>query len=116
MWQIERTDGIANWIAGLDDDAKESILKILLILREIGPSLGRPYVDAVKESKHKNMKELRVQCKKRIFRIFFIFDPKQNAVLLIGGDKRGDKCFYKRLILQADRLYDNYLKKRKGIK
>ena len=116
MWRIERTDEISNWIAGLDDNAKESILKVLFILREIGPSLGRPYVDTVKESKHKNMKELRVQCKKRIFRIFFIFDPKQNAVLLIGGNKRGDKNFYKRLIPHADRLYNNYLKKRKGIK
>ena len=113
MWRIERTDEVANWIAGLDDDTKESILKILFILREIGPSLGRPYVDTVKESKHKNMKELRIQRKKRIFRIFFIFDPKQNAVLLIGGDKRGDKNFYKRLIPQADRLYNSYLEKRK---
>jgi hypothetical protein len=115
MWRIERTDEVANWINGLDDDAKESVLKTLLILREIGPLLGRPYVDTVKESKYKNMKELRIQCKKRIFRIFFIFDPKQNAVLLVGGDKRGDKKFYKRLIPHADQLYDNYLKKRKVI-
>ena len=116
MWRIERTDEVANWIAGLDDDAKESILKTLFILREIGPLLGRAYVDTVRESKHKNMKELRVQCKKRIFRIFFIFDQKQNAVLLIGGNKRGDKNFYKRLIPKADRLYDNHLEKKKGIK
>ncbi len=99
MWIIERTEEILAWIAQLDDDAKEAIYKNLLILKDIGPSLGRPYVDSVKQSKHKNMKELRVQNKRRLFRIFFIFDPDRKAILLIGGDKRGDKRFYQRLIL-----------------
>jgi hypothetical protein len=80
-----------------------------LILKELGPSLGRPYVDTIENSKHKNMKELRVQNKKRLFRIFFAFDPDRNALLLIGGDKRGDKRFYQRMIPIADELYDCYL-------
>jgi hypothetical protein len=56
MWIIDRTEEIAEWIRKLDEDAKEAILKTLLILQEIGPLLGRPYVDTIKESKHKNMK------------------------------------------------------------
>jgi len=56
MWIIDRTEEIAEWIKKLDEDAKEAILKSLLILQEIGPSLGRPYVDTINESKHKNMK------------------------------------------------------------
>ncbi len=109
MWRIDRTDEVAAWIAELDNDAKEAIYKNLLILKDIGPSLGRPYVDAIKASKHKNMKELRVNNKKRVFRIFFVFDPKRNAILLIGGDKRGDKRFYQRMIPIAEKLYDRYL-------
>lgn len=112
MWQIERTDEIANWIFSLDDDAKEAILKNLIILREIGPSLGRPYVDSVKGSRHKNMKELRIQNKKRVIRIFFIFDPDRKAILLIGGNKRGDKRFYEKIIPIADNLYEEYLERR----
>lgn len=96
----------------MDDDAKEAIFKNLLILKNIGPSLGRPYVDSVKQSKHKNMKELRVQHKKRLFRIFFAFDPSRKAILLIGGDKRGDKRFYQRLIPIADKLYEKHLHKK----
>jgi len=113
MWTIERTDVIAEWIAGLDDDAKEAIYKNLLILKEIGPSLGRPYVDSVNESKYKNMKELRVQNKKRVFRLFFVFDPDRKAILLVGGDKRGDKRFYQRMIPIADKLYEEYLQMRR---
>ena len=110
MWNIERTEEIVAWIAQLDDDAKEAIYKTLLILRELGPSLGRPYVDTIENSKHKNMKELRVQNKKRLFRLFFAFDPDRNALLLIGGDKRGDKRFYQRMIPIADEIYNRYLK------
>lgn len=111
MWNIERTDEAVRWIKELDNDAKETILKGLLILKEIGPSLGRPYVDSVKRSRHQNMKELRIQSKLRLFRIFFAFDPERNVILLIGGDKRGDKRFYQRMIPVADHLYDRYLEK-----
>jgi hypothetical protein len=110
MWEIDRTDIIANWIKSLDDDARESILKYLIILKEIGPNLGRPYVDTIDQSKYKNMKELRIQNKKRLFRIFFIFDAERKAILLIGGDKRGNKRFYDKMIPMADKLYGDYIK------
>jgi len=116
MWMIERTDEIAEWISDLDDDAKEAILKNLIILKEIGPALGRPYVDTIKQSRHKNMKELRVQNKKRLFRIFFIFDPGRKAILLIGGNKRGNKQFYEKYIPLADKIYDKYKAKGKSKK
>lgn len=111
MWIIDRTEEIAEWIKNLDEDAKEAIFKSLLILQEIGPSLGRPYVDTIKESKHKNMKELRIQNRQRLFRILFAFDPGRKAILLIGGDKRGDKLFYKKMIPIADTLFDEHMKK-----
>jgi hypothetical protein len=113
MWEIQRTDEIAEWIKSLDDDAREAILKNLIILKEIGPSLGRPYVDTVKQSRHKNMKELRVQNKMRVFRIFFIFDLDRKAILLIGGDKRGEKRFYEKMIPLADNLFDEYITSRR---
>ncbi len=111
MWNIDRTEQIAEWIKKLDEDAKEAIFKTLLILQEIGPSLGRPYVDSIKKSRHKNMKELRVQNRQRLFRILFAFDPDRRAILLIGGDKRGDKRFYQKIIPLADALFDEHLKK-----
>jgi hypothetical protein len=111
MWIIDATEEIAEMIKKLDEDAKEAILKSLLILQEIGPSLGRPYVDTINESKHKNMKELRIQNRQRLFRILFAFDPDRKAILLIGGDKRGDKRFYQKMIPIADALFDKHMKK-----
>ena len=39
---------------------------------EIGPSLGRPHADTVEESKHKNMKKLRIQ-HKNMFIDYFLY-------------------------------------------
>lgn len=116
MWEIDRTEEVAEWIKSLDVDAREVILINLLILKEFGPVLGRPYVDTIKQSRHKNMKELRIQNKKRVLRILFIFDPDRKAFLLIGGDKRGDKRFYEKMIPIADELYDKYLSLRRNNK
>lgn len=87
MWEIILSEEIEQWFQELDDDSYDAVLVKVAILREIGPNLGRPHADTVEESKHKNMKELRIQHKKHVYRLFFAFDPKRQAVLLIGGDK-----------------------------
>ena len=90
MWDIIFSEEIQQWFDTMDEDALESIYSILEVLAEIGPSLGRPYVDTIKESKHKNMKELRVQNKNEF-----------SAYSL--------SRFYKRMIPIADAIYDRYL-------
>jgi hypothetical protein len=79
------------------------------LLENTGPMLGRPYADTVRSSRHPNMKELRVQAAGDPLRIFFAFDPRRMAILLIGGDKTGDDRFYERMVPLADRLYDEHL-------
>ena len=54
-------------------------------------------------------RELRVQSGGRPIRIFYAFDPRRTAILLLGGDKTGDKRFYERAIPIADALYDTYI-------
>jgi hypothetical protein len=41
--------------------------------------------------------------------VFYAFDPRRTAILLIGGDKTGDDRFYDRLVATADDLYDQHL-------
>ena len=75
----------------------------------MGPALGRPHADTVRGSEYANMKELRVQIAGRPIRIFYAFDPRRTGILLIGGDKTGDKLFYDRMVPQADALYAQHL-------
>ena len=42
-------------------------------------------------------------------RVFYAFDPRRTAILLIGGDKTGDDISYERYVPVADNLYDERL-------
>ena len=79
------------------------------LLRERGPQLGRPYVDTVEASAFTNMKELRVQFRGDPWRILFAFDPNRAAILLVGGNKRGDKRWYKKHLPIADERFRRHL-------
>lgn len=110
MWEILQTDEFGIWFRTLDSETKEDIYASLEVLREKVPSLSRPRADTLKDTKYPNLKELRIQSNGRPFRIIFAFDPDRKAVLLIGGNKQGDKTFYKKIIPVAERLYEEHLK------
>jgi len=109
MWNIEITAEFESWFAELPVAVQLATEHAITILEVAGPGLGRPQVDTVKGSKHANMKELRVQQGGKPWRIFFAFDPRRSAILLIGGCKAGDGRFYERMIPIADKLLDIYL-------
>jgi hypothetical protein len=60
------------------------------------------------------MRELRVQSGGNPLRIFYAFDPRRTAILLIGGDRTGKDRFYKEYVPLADDLDDAYLKELKA--
>jgi hypothetical protein len=41
--------------------------------------------------------------------VFYAFNPRRTAILLIGGDKTGNDRFYDQMVPIADRLYDVHL-------
>ena len=88
----------------------------LELLEERGPQRGRPLVDTVNDSRHKNMKELRPGSSGRSeLRILFAFDPERKGILLVAGDKSGNwKKWYKINIPIADARFDEHLTKQKG--
>lgn len=108
-WNVEYTDEFGDWWSGLGKSAQEELTAVIELLAEHGPELEFPYSSGMKGSRHSHMRELRIQCDGRPFRVFYAFDPRRTAILLIGGDKTGDDRFYKRMVPLADRLYDDYL-------
>jgi len=117
MWEVEYTDEFEQWWRRLTEEQQQDLLISVELLRNLGPHLPRPHADTLKGSRHANMKELRTQSKGKPLRTLYAFDPRRCAILLIGGDKTGDKRFYKKMIPLADHLYDEHLKelKEKGI-
>ena len=77
-------------LTDLDQDTYEQVVAAIELLAERGPPLGRPLVDTVKTSRHKNMKELRPGSSGRSeLRVLFAFDPQRKAIFLVAGGKAG---------------------------
>lgn len=92
--------------------AQLEIAALVGLLRKFGPQLKRPHCDTLNGSKHANMKELRFTLSDGEWRIAFAFDPKRQAILLVGGSKSGtnERKFYKDLIRVADDRFSAHLK------
>jgi hypothetical protein len=109
MWNVVTIDLFDQWFLSLSDKEQESILVGLFKLRAFGPVLGRPDVDTLSSSRVSNLKELRIQHQGHPYRVLFAFDPLRQAVMLCGGDKTGDKRFYKKMIPIAEQAFLAYL-------
>src|ERR1035437_3125703 len=109
VWEVEVSDEFRVWYEGLNTGERMSIATCVELLELDGPGLGRPYVDTLNGSTYPNMKELRVQHQGRPYRILFVFDPRRNAYLILGGDKTGDKDWYVDAIRRADAIYAQHL-------
>jgi hypothetical protein len=109
MWTVITTDLFNEWLEQQDESTQEKVLAALVVLQQQGPSLGRPLVDTVYDSKFTNMKELRIQHRGKPLRAFFAFDPLRQAIVLCIGDKGGKKRFYKEILDIADQQYELHL-------
>lgn len=108
-WEVEYTDELGVWWAGLTESEQESVDVTVRLLEEKGPNLGFPHSSGIQGSRHSHMRELRVQHEGRPYRILYAFDPRRCAILLIGGDKTGDNRWYEVYVPLADKLYDAHI-------
>jgi hypothetical protein len=112
-WDVILLEEVEAWYFTLDDDAMAAVTGAIDLLELEGPTLGRPTVDRVNRSKFHSMKELRPAGTS--IRILFIFDPRRQAILLLGGDKAGGwKSWYDKNIPIAERRYESWLETEGG--
>lgn len=113
-WQVDYTDEFEAWWVDLTNEQQEALDARVMLVSEVGPGLRRPVVAAIQGSRFRNMKELRV-ARGGILRVLFAFDPRQHAILLIGGDKSGQwDRWYRWSIPRADSLYEEHLRQLRG--
>jgi hypothetical protein len=106
---VNTSDEFDSWFTPLEEALQDDILFVVRLLQEHGPQLRRPYADTLEGTSLGNLKELRVQHRGEPYRILFAFDPKREALLLIGGNKAGDKRWYKRMIPLAEAIFERHL-------
>jgi hypothetical protein len=89
IWEVKFHDDFEPEFDVLPPEVQDGLFASARVIEEIGPTLGRPTVDTLKNSKHANMKELRFDAADGVWRVAFAFDPERCAVLLVAGDKSG---------------------------
>jgi len=109
-WDVEYTDEFGEWWDTLDANAQDAIDVGVGLLEQKGPELPFPFSSGVKGSRHRHLRELRIQHKGEPHRILYAFDPRRVAILLIGGSKTGDDRWYEKYVPKADDLYDAHLR------
>jgi hypothetical protein len=112
-WEVEGTDEFAEWFLSLSDEEQVDVGRVVELLVEHGPSLPFPYSSGVESSRHRHMRELRIQHAGRPYRVLYAFDPRRAAILLLGGDKTGNNRWYEENVPTADARYDEYIQQLK---
>jgi len=103
-WEILIHPEVAHWLEGLPQESYEKVIMTLEALSHAGPTLGRPQVDRIHNSRLHNLKELRPLG--TTYRILFAFDFKRRAILLAAGDKESRwKTWYKENIAIAENRF-----------
>ena len=110
-WTVRFGDEFEDEFDAMPEAVQTELLARATVLKQFGPSLGRPTVDTLNGSDFNNMKELRFNAGRGVWRVAFVFDPTRTAILLVAGDKRGvdQGHFYRHLVNTADERYLRHL-------
>ena len=106
--EVIYTDELEHWYRQLTADEQEDLAVVVQLLENFGIQLAHPHSSALKGTRHP-LRELRPKRGYSPLRVAYAFDPRRDAVLLLGGDKRKDARLYPKLISQAQTIWEKYL-------
>jgi hypothetical protein len=107
---VEVSDEFVAWFQALTAPQRIRIAAAVELLEILGPKLGFPYCSQVKGSRFGAMRELRIQIGGEPWRVFYAFDRRRTAYLIIGGCKQGNDLFYDQLVPKADSIFEQHLR------
>ena len=108
MVEVVGSDEFAEWFDALDEGDQDAVARAVDMLESVGIALPFPYSSAIEGCRYP-LRELRVKAGGKQFRVFYAFDPRRQAVLLLGGSKLGDDRFYEKFVPRAERIWEQYL-------
>ena len=108
MAEVLGTDEFDIWFQALADREAREVMNVVDKLEILGLALGFPHSSAIEGSKYA-LRELRPKQGRSPLRVFYVFDPQRQAVLLVGGDKGGDQRFYERMVPIVEGVFEQYL-------
>jgi hypothetical protein len=108
LWMPE----FRSWYDGLSPEQRAVLDYSLALLADHGPMLAMPHAKKVKGAAE-SIIELRVQTRAFAIRAFYAFNPRREAVMIIGGDKKGvadENTWTAAMAKRAGKTWDAYLR------
>jgi hypothetical protein len=105
MVDVFATDEFEAWFDSLDKRGKADVVRVVGLLELFGVQLEYPHSSSIKKSDA--IRELRPRRGKSPLRVFYTFDPRRDAVLLVGGEK--SPRLYGQVVAVAERIFGEYL-------
>src|SRR5262249_2604032 len=113
MVEVIATDEFVEWYRSLGDAQREQVRRYVDLLEAKGLALGFPYSSQIKGAKYA-FRELRPTAGRDELRVYYAFDPRRQAVVLIGGNKSGNDRFYEEMTPKAEKIWEQYLAEQEG--
>ena len=110
MFRLEviYTDEFGEWFDALEESEQDAGIVVARMRGQMGVTLGFPASSALRGSRYA-LRELRPKQGRSPLRVIYAFDPRRDAVLIIGGDKGSSAKFYDRIIRTAEAIWEAYL-------
>ncbi|MDX2346837.1 MAG: type II toxin-antitoxin system RelE/ParE family toxin [Legionella sp.] len=109
MWEVEYTDEFCFWWNKLTESEQVEIAAVVNLLERLGPKLQFPFSSSIEGTTCRRLRELRIQYRGMPYRVLYAFDPRRTAILLLGGNKKGNNRWYETNVPMAEKLYQTHI-------
>ena len=96
------------WYLSLASADQATVTIVVDMLEMMGLALPFPWSSEFKTSKYA-LRELRPKAGASPLRIFYGFDARRRAVVILGGSKASDKKFYSRMAKACDAIWARHI-------
>ena len=110
MTVVRHSKEFAAWLESLEATERELVHRVVTLLEMQGVVLGAPYSSALRGAGFP-LGELRPRGGASPLRVLYAFDPRREALILLGGNKATEASFYRRAIACAGTIWVAHLKR-----
>ncbi len=108
MTVVHQSEEFEVWLESLDPADRRAVNRVVTLLEMLGVTLGAPHSSALRGSRFP-LRELRPRSGASPLRLLYAFDPRREALVLLGGNKATEPVFYRRAIERAEALWIAHL-------
>jgi len=101
---VRHSKEFAAWLESLEATQRESVARPVTLLEMRGVVLGAPYSSALRGAGFP-LRELRPRGGASPLRVLYAFDPRREALILLGGNEATEPGFYRRAIARAETIW-----------